>query len=227
MSNDQQQNKKSVAYCSFCNKSQFEVQKIVLGASACICDECVELCRDIIKSGMSNFEKSRVYRPLCRDEIPFVEGEIQLNGAPLKALTVIDEITVSDEMTLGEFLEKLRPAIFSICREDILDQINTELKEISHKLTVVEKRLFEMAESKEAALVILGLTSALNEQNKLSDDIQTELKETVRKKSELLEHVSPMIVIESIRKAEKNKKHLMAQKRYLEQYKLLVEINNK
>jgi len=36
-------------YCSFCNKSQHEVKKLIAGASVFICDECIELCNDIIR----------------------------------------------------------------------------------------------------------------------------------------------------------------------------------
>ena len=35
-------------YCSFCGKSQHEVRKLIAGPSVFICDECVELCNDII-----------------------------------------------------------------------------------------------------------------------------------------------------------------------------------
>jgi len=43
-------------YCSFCGKSQHEVRKLIAGPSVFICDECVELCNDIIREEMS--EKS-------------------------------------------------------------------------------------------------------------------------------------------------------------------------
>ena len=36
-------------YCSFCGKSQHEVRKLIAGPSVFICDECVELCNDIIQ----------------------------------------------------------------------------------------------------------------------------------------------------------------------------------
>src|SRR6056300_498542 len=36
-------------YCSFCAKSQQEVKKLIAGPSVFICDECVELCNDIIR----------------------------------------------------------------------------------------------------------------------------------------------------------------------------------
>jgi len=36
-------------YCSFCGKSQHEVRKLIAGPNVFICDECVELCNDIIR----------------------------------------------------------------------------------------------------------------------------------------------------------------------------------
>ena len=36
-------------YCSFCGKSQHEVRKLIAGPSVFICDECIDLCMDIIK----------------------------------------------------------------------------------------------------------------------------------------------------------------------------------
>ncbi len=51
-----------ILYCSFCGKSQHEVRKLIAGPSVYICDECVELCNDIIReeleeSGVSDPEK--------------------------------------------------------------------------------------------------------------------------------------------------------------------------
>tara|TARA_R110002126_G_scaffold25553_29_gene87375 strand:- start:503 stop:1768 length:1266 start_codon:yes stop_codon:yes gene_type:complete len=40
---------KNVLYCSFCGKSQHEVRKLIAGPTVFICDECVELCMDIIR----------------------------------------------------------------------------------------------------------------------------------------------------------------------------------
>jgi ATP-dependent Clp protease ATP-binding subunit ClpX len=39
-------------YCSFCGKSQHEVRKLIAGPNVFICDECVELCNDIIREEM-------------------------------------------------------------------------------------------------------------------------------------------------------------------------------
>ena len=41
-------------YCSFCGKSQHEVKKLIAGPSVFICDECIDLCRDIIQEELAN-----------------------------------------------------------------------------------------------------------------------------------------------------------------------------
>ncbi|MEE4173094.1 MAG: ATP-dependent Clp protease ATP-binding subunit ClpX [Xanthomonadales bacterium] len=46
---DQAGNDGKILYCSFCGKSQHEVRKLIAGPSVYICDECVELCNDIIR----------------------------------------------------------------------------------------------------------------------------------------------------------------------------------
>ena len=40
---------KNTLYCSFCSKSQHEVRKLIAGPTVFVCDECVELCMDIIR----------------------------------------------------------------------------------------------------------------------------------------------------------------------------------
>lgn len=40
---------KNTLYCSFCGKSQHEVRKLIAGPNVFICNECVELCMDIIR----------------------------------------------------------------------------------------------------------------------------------------------------------------------------------
>ena len=54
-------NNKNILYCSFCGKSQHEVRKLIAGPTVFICDECVELCMDIIKeeNKSSIVEKSK------------------------------------------------------------------------------------------------------------------------------------------------------------------------
>ncbi|MFS4438981.1 ATP-dependent Clp protease ATP-binding subunit ClpX [Paracoccaceae bacterium GXU_MW_L88] len=45
---------KKTLYCSFCGKSQHEVRKLIAGPTVFICDECVELCMDIIREEQKN-----------------------------------------------------------------------------------------------------------------------------------------------------------------------------
>ena len=47
---------KNTLFCSFCGKSQHEVKKLIAGPTVFICDECVELCMDIIKEEVRTTE---------------------------------------------------------------------------------------------------------------------------------------------------------------------------
>ncbi len=49
MSEEKKSSDGKILYCSFCGKSQHEVRKLIAGPSVYICDECVELCNDIIR----------------------------------------------------------------------------------------------------------------------------------------------------------------------------------
>ena len=72
-----------VLYCSFCGKSQHEVKKLIAGPSVFICDECIELCNDII-----------------RDEAP---ADVTGAKAPKSDLPVPIEIkTTLDQYVIGQ-----------------------------------------------------------------------------------------------------------------------------
>jgi ATP-dependent Clp protease ATP-binding subunit ClpX len=59
---------KNTLYCSFCGKSQHEVRKLIAGPTVFICDECVELCMDIIKEDhKATISKSRDGVPTPRE----------------------------------------------------------------------------------------------------------------------------------------------------------------
>src|SRR5688500_8172128 len=68
-------------YCSFCGKSQHEVRKLIAGPSVFVCDECVELCNDIIREELE--EKS----DRARDKLP----------KPQEIKTVLDEYVIGQE----------------------------------------------------------------------------------------------------------------------------------
>jgi len=69
---------KNTLYCSFCGKSQHEVRKLIAGPTVFICDECVELCMDIIKED----HKSSVSK--SRDGVP----------TPKEIRTVLDDYVI-------------------------------------------------------------------------------------------------------------------------------------
>ena len=72
-----------VLYCSFCGKSQHEVKKLIAGPSVFICDECIELCNDII-----------------RDEIPAEGAEAKAAKSDLPIPTEIKSIL--DQYVIGQ-----------------------------------------------------------------------------------------------------------------------------
>lgn len=65
MSNDKKgRGSEKLLYCSFCGKSQHEVRKLIAGPSVYVCDECVELCNDIIREELQeNISDDRVELP--------------------------------------------------------------------------------------------------------------------------------------------------------------------
>ena len=81
-----------VLYCSFCGKSQHEVKKLIAGPSVFICDECIELCNDII-----------------RDEVPAEGASVKSNKSDLP---VPSEIKGSlDQYVIGQEVAKRTLAV--------------------------------------------------------------------------------------------------------------------
>jgi len=56
MSEKKSSSGEKLLYCSFCGKSQHEVKKLIAGPSVFICDECIDLCNDIIRDETSSIE---------------------------------------------------------------------------------------------------------------------------------------------------------------------------
>ena len=71
---------KNTLYCSFCGKSQHEVRKLIAGPTVFICDECVELCMDIIReetkaSGLKSTDGVPTPRDICDVLDDYVIGQ--------------------------------------------------------------------------------------------------------------------------------------------------------
>lgn len=72
---------KNTLYCSFCGKSQHEVRKLIAGPTVFICDECVELCMDIIReetksSGLKASEGVPTPQEICKVLDDYVIGQM-------------------------------------------------------------------------------------------------------------------------------------------------------
>ncbi|MCA0938787.1 ATP-dependent Clp protease ATP-binding subunit ClpX [Yangia mangrovi] len=73
---------KNTLYCSFCGKSQHEVRKLIAGPTVFICDECVELCMDIIReetkgAGLKSSDGVPTPREICDVLDDYVIGQMK------------------------------------------------------------------------------------------------------------------------------------------------------
>ncbi len=80
---------KNTLYCSFCGKSQHEVRKLIAGPTVFICDECVELCMDIIREeNKSSLVKSRDGIPTPQEIRGVLDDYVIGQGRAKKVLSV-------------------------------------------------------------------------------------------------------------------------------------------
>ena len=82
-------NNKNILYCSFCGKSQHEVRKLIAGPTVFICDECVELCMDIIKEeSKDTFVKNQDGLPPPREICSVLDDYVISQDHAKKVLSV-------------------------------------------------------------------------------------------------------------------------------------------
>ncbi|MEO3430026.1 ATP-dependent Clp protease ATP-binding subunit ClpX [Pelagibius sp. CAU 1746] len=80
---------KNTLYCSFCGKSQHEVRKLIAGPTVFICDECVELCMDIIREEhKTTLVKSRDGVPTPQDICTVLDDYVIGQGHAKRVLSV-------------------------------------------------------------------------------------------------------------------------------------------
>ena len=94
---------KNILYCSFCGKSQHEVRKLIAGPTVFICDECVELCMDIIK------EENKSSLVKHQDGVP----------TPKEICTVLDDYVIG---------QKFAKEILSVAVHNHYKRLNHETK---------------------------------------------------------------------------------------------------
>ena len=98
-----EKNNKNILYCSFCGKSQHEVRKLIAGPTVFICDECVELCMDIIK------EENKGSLVKHQDGVP----------SPKEICNVLDEYVIG---------QKFAKEILSVAVHNHYKRLNHEAK---------------------------------------------------------------------------------------------------
>ncbi len=85
--------KKDLMYCSFCGKSQNEVNKLIAGTTAFICDECIHLCSDVLNKGGDNNSSYKIEGNITPSQIKskldeYVIGQEQAKKALSVAVLV-------------------------------------------------------------------------------------------------------------------------------------------
>ena len=102
---------KNTLYCSFCGKSQHEVRKLIAGPTVFICDECVELCMDIIReetksSGLKTQDGVPTPQEICNVLDDYVIGQVHakrvLSVAVHNHYKRLNNSSSSDEIELAK-----------------------------------------------------------------------------------------------------------------------------
>src|SRR5450830_1830947 len=128
-------------YCSFCGKSQHEVKKLIAGPSVFICDECIDLCNEIIRDELpstvavyNHYKRLRHKDKGAKDEVELSKSNILLigptgSGKTLLAQTLArmldvpfvmaDATTLTEAGYVGEDVENIVQKLLQSCNYDV------------------------------------------------------------------------------------------------------------
>jgi hypothetical protein len=96
-------NSQPVPRCSFCDKAQNDVRKLIFGPSVCICDDCVSVCEDIIA------DDARFSKPgdvsdggpvISMPEVPVSGAAVRVSGAAVRCALCYIPTPVSDGLLI-------------------------------------------------------------------------------------------------------------------------------
>ncbi len=152
--------KDELLYCAFCGKTQHEVKNLIAGPTVYICDECVDLCYDIVveegakKSAGTKVDKFVRYTLAVRFDRPFAPEETTLIPAIIQTIEAAYpgcRISISSFVTRGEaeggsllLLHFDSPVLIS---ESKISKLENEIEDLARQLKIAQERyLVEKAE---------------------------------------------------------------------------------
>ncbi len=141
---------KNTLYCSFCGKSQHEVRKLIAGPTVFICDECTELCQDIVIEDLDPAEKASIKTGFSRYilKIEFAQAFSEREKHLLPALIgAIQSVYPQSSISMKAFRIRNNKGVLYInfdspitLAKQVLDEIKNEITDISRQLKISEER---------------------------------------------------------------------------------------
>ncbi len=199
---------KNTLYCSFCGKSQHEVRKLIAGPTVFICDECVELCMDIIneEATYDSLDPGDRYPVHFGIEMPFQVVQAGIAPSAAEIMGSLDVSTIRNPHWLNL---AIGAAIQFYCRDQILEIVSKDLVKAMSALQETQQLKDQVQGAEAVREIIRTYELAIG-----NSDAEEEEREAITRR------------LESFReklKTLENEERLQAQIKYLERYKIKIE----